>query len=79
MPKKPKCLLREYEERKPVGECGKKGLKESETTLKANEVGCEKCKKTKAFAKADKHPLYGTHKPKKRVTLEEWEEEMFNE
>jgi hypothetical protein len=76
-------LLREYDDQKPTGECGKKGLKESEATTKACEVNCTKCMKTKAFKLAAKHPHYGIPKKKKRSfknvpeDLDDLEKEMF--
>lgn len=72
-----KHLLREYEDQKGVGECGKKGLKDREVTTKACEVTCPRCHKTKAFAKAAKHPYYGLKgkKPKQaRKRKSEWDE-----
>lgn len=54
-----KHLLREYEDQKGVGACGRKGLKDREVTTKACEVTCPRCHGTKAFAKAAKHPFYG--------------------
>lgn len=79
-----KHLLREYEDRKGVGECGKKELKDSEVTTRACEVNCTKCMKTKAFIIAARHPHYGIKKskPKRNLRsvpedLEDLEEEMF--
>ena len=84
MPKKEMHLLREYDDKKPTGECGKKGLKESESTTKACEVNCAKCQKTKAFKNAAKHPHYGVKTEKIRRSLknvpddlEDLEKEMF--
>lgn len=54
-----KHLLREYQDRKGIGECGRKGLKDREVTVKACEVTCPRCHETKAFAKAAKHPYFG--------------------
>jgi hypothetical protein len=63
-----KHLLREYVDKKPQGECGRKGLKESEATVKACEVTCPQCHKTKAFARAAKHPHFGLKgKPPKKA------------
>lgn len=69
MPKKEKHLLREYDDKKPTGECGKKGLKESEATTKACEVNCIRCMKTKTFALAAKHPHYGVKAKKTKRNL----------
>lgn len=77
-------LLREYDDRKPTGECGRKGLRESEATTKACEVNCAKCMKTKAFKEAARHPFYGVKSGKKKRTfrdipedLDDLEKEMF--
>lgn len=72
-------LLREYENRKGVGECGRKGLNDSEVSSKACEVTCPKCQGTKAFAKAAKHPFFGLNKPKavrKRNVFKETEKKV---
>jgi hypothetical protein len=64
-------LLREYQNKKGVGECGKSGLRDDEITLKACEVTCPRCKTTRAFLIAARDPFWGIKK------LEPWEENMF--
>jgi hypothetical protein len=69
-------LLRDYEDKKAVGECGAKNLKDSEATMRFCDVDCPQCQKTRAFKKGMNHPFYGVPQEKRsrkprRIEVEE--------
>lgn len=84
-----KHLFKDYENKKPMSECGKRDLEEKDVTTRFRDVTCPKCQKTAAFKRGASHPFYGVSPPKKgrkkakksrgneSPTLEEIERDLF--